>query len=162
MGLHPINLPCQAVIFFAIFLLLIFVSRHHCHWYPGSIISCWSWWTYQEVLRDTWLFRGLVVSDWWANRTTTKAQGSECGFDMVLPAWWLFFDRFLKGRKTKRSSWSGAEIMMCWYCWSCCMFFVFRGLTVHLPSLKLANRPWKWMVGRLLTPAYFPWNPCFC
>ena len=36
----------------------------------------------QEVLRDTWLFRGLVVSDWWANRTTTKALNAGLNVEM--------------------------------------------------------------------------------
>lgn len=37
----------------------------------------------QEVLRDTWQFQGLVVSDWWANRTTNKAL--EAGLNVEMP-----------------------------------------------------------------------------
>ncbi|CAE7948313.1 Beta-glucosidase [Symbiodinium microadriaticum] len=31
----------------------------------------------QATLRDTWGFKGLIVSDWWANRTTLKARNGE-------------------------------------------------------------------------------------
>lgn len=38
---------------------------------------------WQEILRDRWQFKGLVVSDWWANRTCVPAL--KAGLNVEMP-----------------------------------------------------------------------------